>query len=409
MPLRSERALLAGLSLYALLILGSQATMSIGIGILLAFAFYAFGGPLPFLRYLRDQIKHPVLRRYLLATNFLTAACFISLFFAWATPVELAGETPKVKFLSDMWKAWYFYWPLVTVPCLLALSEKSKTTLFRIFIGAAGVVSVIGCFQYFYGWPTPQPIPGTNHFHVTVFPGFHLSFASIMIFPFFIALSEILDERWIPRRWAIPIAIVGLAAIFGTFARQVWISLPIGLFVFALLRLPKRAAIVAAILGVLGIGALTQVPAVRDRAMSGMGIQDRLDLWRINTEFFKMRPLTGIGWHHNLPMAGAWYKQNHPEIVSPFVGHAHSNFFEFLGGLGLIGVAAYFFWTYVTLRQALRVGAGFFAAWIVFHLNGLTQVNLWESKVLHSMMWSMATILMLTIAPFAVKNSTESP
>lgn len=395
MPLRSERALLAGLSLYAILILGSQATMSIGIGILLAFAFYAFGGPLPFLKYLREQSKNPELRRYLLATNLLTLACFLSLFFAWLFPVELAGEKPKVRFLADMWKAWYFYWPLVTVPCLLALTEKSRKTLFQIFLGTFGVVCLIGCFQYFYGWPTPQPIPGTNRFHVTVFPGFHLSFASIAIFPFFVALSEIIDQRWLTRRVAIIISVLGLLAIIGTFARQVWISLPVGLFVFILLRLPKRAALVAALLGITSMVGLSQVSTVRDRAMNGMGIQDRFDLWKINTEFFKMRPLTGIGWHHNLPMTGAYYREYRPEITSPFTGHAHSNFFEFLGGLGLIGVAAYFFWTFTTLKQALGIGAGFFAAWIVFHLNGLTQVNLWESKVLHSMMWSMAMILML--------------
>lgn len=174
--------------------------MSIGIGVLLAFAFYAFGGPLPFLKYLHAQSKNPELRVYLRATNFLTLACFISLLFAKLQPVILAGEKPEVHFIRDMWKAWYFYWPFVTVPCLLALTTESRRKLFRIFLGAFGVECLIGCFQYFYGWPTPQSIPGTNRFHVTVFPGFHLSFASIMIFPLFIALSEIIDQKWISRR-----------------------------------------------------------------------------------------------------------------------------------------------------------------------------------------------------------------
>jgi len=371
--------------------------MSIGIGVLLAFAFYAFGGPLPFFKHLKLQAKHPELRRYLRATNFLTLACLISLIFAWLMPVEIAGENSKVNFIRDMWKAWYFYWPLVTVSCLLALSEGSRKKLFQIFFGVFGIVCVIGCFQYFYGWPSPQQIPGTNRFHVTGFPGFHLSFASIAIFPFFLVLSEVIDQKWISRPVAIAISIVGLAAIFGTFARQVWISLPIGLFIFIVLRLPKRVAIAAALAGVLSVVALSQVPAIRTRAMTDIGIKDRLSLWQINTEFFKMRPLTGVGFRHNLPMTSAYYRQNHPEITSPFVGHAHSNFFEFLGGLGLIGVAAYFFWTYTTLSQAYRVGAAFFAAWVVFHLNGLTQVNLWESKVLHSMMWSIAMFLTLGI------------
>ena len=218
-----------------------------------------------------------------------------------------------------------------------------------------------------------------------------------MIFPFFMVLAEVVDQKWIPRRIALLLSVFGLLAIFGTYSRQVWLSLPLGIFLFILLRLPKRAALIAALLGVLSVAGLSQIHEVRERARSGMGVSERLDLWKINFEFFKMRPLTGIGWHHNLPMAGAYYKQFRPEVVNPFIGHAHSNIFEFLGGLGLIGLVAYLFWAYTTLRQAFGIGAGFFAAWIVFHLNGLTQVNLWESKVLHSMMWSIALILSLRV------------
>ncbi|MBC7386440.1 MAG: O-antigen ligase family protein [Cryobacterium sp.] len=397
MPIRSERALLTGLALYAVLILGSQASMSIGIGILLGFAFYAFGGAKALWNAVVSAAREPEMARYLRATNLITLACFLSLLFAHFTPVVIGGMKPEVNFLKDMWKAWYFYWPLMTVPCVLALSLSSRRRLIQIFLAAFAVVSVIGCAQYFTGWPRPQSIPGTNRFHVTVFPGHHLSFASIAIFPFFMAVAECFEPKWIKRSWAIPLAIVGGLAIFGTYSRQVWLSLPIGLFISAVVSLPKRAAIAAFISGVLLIIGLMQVPMIHDRAMNGMGIGERVELWKINTEFFKLRPLTGIGWHHNLQMAGAYYHTYRPEIAAPFVGHAHSNFFEFLGGLGLCGVAAYFFWTWTNLRQAYRAGAGFFAAWVVFHLNGLTQVNLWESKVMHSMMWSIALILVVLI------------
>lgn len=394
MSLRSERALQIGLSLYAILILGSQATMSIGIGVLLGFAIYGFGGPRPFLKRIRETAARPEMRRYLRATNFVTLACFLSLLFAQLMPIHLAGEVPHVEWVKDLWKAWYFYWPFGIVPCLLALSEKGRRNVYRVFLYAFGVISVMGCIQFFTGFYRHQWIPGMEqYYHVVGFAGHHLSFASMMIFPFFVAVSEIFDQQWIKRPYAIAIAVFGLAAIFGTYSRQVWLALPIGLFVFAVCKLPRKAAIGATIAGVLAILVLSQVPAVRDRAMNGMGIQDRLNLWKINIEFFKMRPLTGAGWHHNLEMAAAWYKQFHPEVPSPFVGHAHSNFFEFLGGLGLIGVASYLFWTWTTLGQAYTAGAAFFAAWIVFHLNGLTQVNLWESKVMHSMMWSIAMIL----------------
>jgi O-antigen ligase len=398
MPLRSERALFAGLAIYFIVILGSQATMSLGIGVVLLAALAGFGSPKAVWAAMRKAARDPEMRRYLRATNFLTFACFLSLLFARLTPVVLAGEKPHVRFISDMWKAWYFYWPLMTVPCLLALSPGMRRRVYQVYLYTFGVMAALGIAQFFTGWPVAQMIPDfPGHYHVTGFPGFHLSFASIAIFPFFVALAEISRGAIIRRSHAAVIVGLGFAAIFGTYSRQVWLSLPVGLFLFAVLRLPRKKALFAIAAGALGIFLLFQIPTVRERAMNGMGIKDRLDLWRINFEFFKMRPLTGIGWHHNLPMAGAYYRAFHPEIVSPFIGHAHSNFFEFLGGLGIVGLASYLLWTWTTLRQALRVGgaagAAFFSVWIVFHLNGLTQVNLWESKVLHSMMASIAMIL----------------
>ncbi len=377
--------------------------MSLGIGVVLLAALIGFGSPRLIWLKMREVAQHREIRRYLWATHFITTACFLSLLFAWFMPIRLAGEIPEVKFIRDMWKAWYFYWPLFTVPCLLALSAPSRRIVYGVYLYTFGIVAVIGCIQFFTGWPRPQPIPGLGFYHVTVFPGHHLSFASIAIFPFFLTLAEIFRGKIIPRSHATAIAVVGFAAIFGTYSRQVWLSLPIGLFLFTLLQLPKRKAIFASVLGIIAIFALWQVPMIHDRAMNGMGIRERVDLWKINIEFFKLRPLTGVGWHHNLPMSGAYFREFRPEIVSPFTGHAHSNFFEFLGGLGLIGVLAYFYWTWTTLSQAVRVGgtlgAAFFSVWFVFHVNGLTQVNLWESKVLHSMMASIAMILVAHLEP----------
>jgi O-antigen ligase len=408
MSLRSERAVQIALALYSILILGSQATMSIGIGVLVLGAVIGFGGPVEFWRRIRETARAPEMRLYLHATNFLTFACFISLVFAKIAPLELAGQVPDVHFLKDMWKAWYFYWPLALTPCLLALSNDRRRTVLRVFLFAFGAISLMGCVQFFIGWPRIQGIPGFyGRFHVNGFTGHHLSFASIMIFPFFLAVSEIFECRWIERRWAIPIAFFGMAAIFGTYSRQVWVSLPIGLLVFALVRLPKRAAIATLVASLVLLVGLAQVPKIRERALTSMGVEDRLSIWKVNIDFFKHRPVTGVGWHHNLQMGVGWHKQYRPEVQHPFIGHAHNNLLECLGALGLIGALAYLFWTYVTVRQAFRAGAGFFAGWVVFHLNGLTQVNLWESKVMHSMMWSVSLAVMLRIL-LREKNRQET-
>jgi hypothetical protein len=45
----------------------------------------------------------------------------------------------------------------------------------------------------------------------------------------------------------------------------------------------------------------------------------------------------------------------------------------------------------------LSFPAGLFSAWIVFLINGLTQVNFWEGKVLHQVMWTVGLTLLWTI------------
>ena len=42
---------------------------------------------------------------------------------------------------------------------------------------------------------------------------------------------------------------------------------------------------------------------------------------------------------------------------------------------------------------------GWACAWIVFHLNGLTQVNFWEAKVQHQMAWVIAWSLLFAGMP----------
>lgn len=67
-----------------------------------------------------------------------------------------------------------------------------------------------------------------------------------------------------------------------------------------------------------------------------------------------------------------------------------------LGESGILGTLAWAFWNGIIFILAWLVwrndsgpslGAGLLAAWLVFHLNGMTQVNAWESKVMHNMAW----------------------
>ncbi len=142
-----------------------------------------------------------------------------------------------------------------------------------------------------------------------------------------------------------------------------------------------------------------------------MGFATRVLLWRTNWELFLHRPLLGVGLRLNHPLAGQYLAAKHPE-QSFFIGHAHNNILDILAGTGLVGITVWLFWWGHLLlicarlicarrvryaenleRENWHFSHGIFCSWIVFHLNGLSQVNFWEGKVQHQLMWSIAWVL----------------
>ena len=393
-----------GLGIYAVLILTSMASMSLGIGVVLISLLVACRGPRVFFQLIcsefvrRDQKE---MRRYFGLTMFLTVACGVSLIGATINPLSYGGRGPVVSFWPDMAKSWYFFLPLILVPALRLLSEKQKQGVLLSWLMAFAILSVLGIFQYFLGWPKAQGIPFNEpRFHATLFLGHHLSVASIFSFPFFIALD--LTRRTVfSKYFLVPIIAIGLTALVATYSRMLWIALPVGILIWVAWILPRKWAILTVVFTGFAAGALLKVPAINTRMSYFGGVSERKILWQANYEFFKARPFTGVGWHHNLELSGYYLKIFGNPDLPIFSGHAHSNFFEVMGSLGVLGLVAWFLWNCFVISLPIRyrkapdayLARGVVCAWIVFQINGLTQVNFWESKVIHSMMWVVAWTL----------------
>jgi hypothetical protein len=76
-----------------------------------------------------------------------------------------------------------------------------------------------------------------------------------------------------------------------------------------------------------------------------------------------------------------------------------------LAGTGVFGALAWTFWVGIVVYAmacatrkpgALNFTGGLLAAWIVFLINGATQVNFWEGKVLHQVMWVVGLALLFS-------------
>jgi len=401
------------LALYGGLSLVSMATMSIGAGCV------ALAGSLPLFAWTVNWLKRgrPVValshsaKRMALASILLTAACALSLICEMIWPLKYAGLTPEVHFAVDMLKSIYLFWPFALSAAIGWLPTKGRERILQVWIYSFLLLSVVGFIQYYIGWPRPHMIPHHEpRFHTTGFLGHHLSYASIFIFPFFVTLgllghriqlrimgSSGPDSFGVPRRALVVAASFGLIALITTFARTLWIGLPIGLLIWLLWSLPKKLAVRMAGALVLLLGATSQIPIVKGRLLDAFGLTPRMYIWTANIDIFKHRPWTGSGWHHNLEMAANYYVVQYGSSVNLLVSHAHNNVLEVLSGTGCIGFLAWAFWNAVLFSMTFKLskrpgvygalGKALFCAWIVFHINGMTQVNFWESKVLHQMMW----------------------
>ena len=141
-------------------------------------------------------------------------------------------------------------------------------------------------------------------------------------------------------------------------------------------------------------------PVISTRVRDSFSFTTRADLWRANFEFFVRRPFTGIGWHHNLQMSAAYFMVNGYK-AGTFVGHAHNLYLEIIASTGLFGLGGFIVWIAVFLKNSRQTvwSLGLKAAMLVFLINGITQVNFWESKVLHQLMWVSSLCLAFVVSP----------
>jgi len=406
------------IALYSLLSLTSMAGMNLGFGaVFLVFLLAAFRRDG---RAFDKMAAIPEFRLYLKTGAGLFATCLLSLTAAKFFPYSYAGHAPEIT-LHGFLKIWYLLCPLILTVAFSAQAfdpEENLRFVLRVWWATVILLLPIGLIQFKTGWIHPQIIPTNLAFHhVTLFFGHHLSSASILIFPAFTAMAVMMGR--LRRGQPLPLletgaALAGTTLLFLSYARTAWIAIPLGIvLIFARNLKPKRfAASVAALLLVLG--AASQTPAMKERIRNSMGIRDRFRLWEANLDYFRHRPVTGIGWLKTQEMSEFYFKEKDPaNYHSYFWGHAHNNIFEMLGGTGILGTLAFFAWSLFTLAFALNtrkaassahrpffedVSIGIFTALILLHFNGMTNVTFWEGKVMHQQMLAVAILFMIRIA-----------
>lgn len=410
----NQRILPFALSLYAVTCLVSMAFMNIG--------FFALFAVLLSSVYFSKKVntasfrKNSEFKKYLFWAGALFVTCLLSLVIAKTNPMIYADHEPEIT-AHGFIKIWYLAIPLVVLEAYTQIKQNRAGLLpiLRPWLASLIPLFLIALTEYNFGWPMKQIIPtNTDHFHVILLFGHHLSVASILIFPTFVALSLCLGS-WIRDQKFLTfesfIAFIGMIILFLTYARTAWITLPIGIILLFIRYLKPKTILIGIAALVLFIASASQTSSMKERIAKNYGVSERLELWKANIDFFKHRPLTGVGWLKNQELSEFYFKSVDPiHYRQHFWGHAHSNIFEMLGGTGVLGFFAFLGWSFFTLRLAYRTSLqaaaqshavlgdlsyGIFVALIILHLNGLTNVTFWEGKVMHSQMLAVSILLII--------------
>jgi O-antigen ligase len=367
-------------------------------------------------------------RAFAFLTLALVAALLASLVMLKVAPHREVGASAPEFFLRDIGKLLYLTFPFLWVTLLQMMGEQRKKQVLGIWCFFAGLMGIFGVIQFFTGFPRPQVIPTSpQFFHVTLLFGHHLSTASIMIFPGFAALALAQAEApriAAPTGWFRFLRFRGfwlfsgtsaLFAVLLSFSRMAWLALPMGLLVFTLRHFkfgrPRLRTLGLMALVLLSVSTVIwKTPTLQERIRNPMGISTRLALWKWNVELFLERPVFGVGWRRSEVFTHALVQEKLPDPrlrKDIFVGHAHNNWIEMLSGTGLVGLVMWSLYSLFPVWRAFRyrrlqtfwssLSWGLACAWIVFLLNGLTQVNFWEGKVMHQWALSLGFLLMTLV------------
>ena len=350
-------------------------------------------------------------KRWIQASVGLIVALSLSLVWAEIDPVSYSDTSAEVFFPKDVLKFWYFLIPPAILWGISHLNSKQKKNVFRVWMGVIFLFSIVGIFEHFLGWPGYRRLPYLDppRYSTALFMH-HLSISSIFIFSFFASLDQWRlnqSQRVISSKaLRILIPLVIFLALFFTYSRMLWAALPVGLLVWVCLYFRSwKSLFAAAAIGLTVLFLVKDLPFLKARWSSNTGINPRLELWQANWQMFKDRPLLGVGFRKNHELSGPKILEMVPGKGHAFAGHAHNMILDLLAGTGILGFIAFILWWWVYFRIAFTLyahaasdwtgGAAWIAAGVVFLMNGLTQVNFWEGKVLHQLMWVMGWMLVM--------------
>ncbi len=253
--------------------------------------------------------------------------------------------------------------------------------------------------------------PAGNFFRATGFFSMPLTYGYCMGIGGLLLLG--LSHNETARNKSILYAAVAASAlgVLISLTRGAWVAAFISFFGLVLMQFGLRKVwkyILGFLLMVVLIVSFNE--SLRNRAVSIVDTQNhsnslRFSIWKANFQMFKEQPLLGVGLGQNKRLLPEYYTK--VGIAEEFIGHAHSNYVQFLSGTGILGLLCYLFISFYFLRLAYvlwetqgpysGLGLGTFWAQIYMHIGGLTECNFTDGEVTHIVVLCWALVVVASV------------
>ncbi len=236
-------------------------------------------------------------------------------------------------------------WPLLIMVMIFwtIRDVKELKRIVHLFLASSSIAALYGIVQMFHGyefWRGVDLTPMGEFFRSVGFHGFYLTFAGFMMSVVFLAGSLWLEKQERFRWWYFSIAVAGLFAIVGTFARSIWLSFGAVLPILGFAKGKRIGLIVICALSIILVVAFLAFPTAWERASSIFDPsqnQVRLNLWKTALNMSGDHLIVGIGqdnWDY-------YFEEHRVEGFYDTTVHPHSDYLTVLVNSGIPGLIAF--------------------------------------------------------------------
>ena len=339
-------------------------------------------------------ILTPITTAYLI---FLLAAVFSILF-----------SQDKIATLDSFRSFWKFFAFLLAANWIR--NVKNFETCLKIIFATTALACLVGLIQHFGGLEILHHFLIKPKTRATGFFGGSMTFSGLITIVSLISIAFIFSKKlsWKYLPWYLFIILIVLGLDF-SFQRSAWLGFLGGILSWGIMRGKKTIFPIIAILLVFLFIIYKFQPTTWSRMSSifksstetvdSIGTGERFLLWKTALQIARQHPLTGVG-------TGQFETTAREIIINQLkvpggqqvtICHAHSNPFQILATMGLLGFLAYVcLWLVIFLelfkifRRApslqVHLCAGVISVLIGFHIEGLFEYNFGDAEIV-TLIW----------------------